>query len=123
MKKVLIVDDDADILSVVKYILTIHGFTVYTHSNGYGVLQIVKELKPDMILLDVMLPGKNGIEICKEIKQAINIPVILFTAHADKIKSLEEYEADDFIEKPFDIHSLVKTIKDNLNYETELHLK
>ncbi len=115
MKKVLIVDDDRDILTVVKYLLKSHGFKVHTHSTGLNVPEVVDNFNPDLILLDIMLPGKTGIEICKELKLTSAVPIVLFSAHADKIASLAECKADAFVEKPFEITQLLDVINLHLN--------
>ena len=110
MKKILIVDDDKDVLEVVKLILTSHGFDVQTHSTSINVAKVVKYYKPNLILLDILLPGKLGTQACKELKLVHTIPIILFSAHSDERKSFEKWNADAFIQKPFDIDHLVNTI-------------
>ena len=81
MKKILVVDDDVDILFVIEHLLRLKGFDIRTHATGLGIPDIVIQYAPDLILLDVMLPGKKGTEVCKELK-VINphTPVILFSA-------------------------------------------
>ena len=116
MKKVLIVDDDQNILEVAKFILTSNGFEVLTLSTGLNVPEVVLHYHPDLILLDVILPGKLGTEICKELKQIhSNIPIILFSAHPEEAKTLGTYIADAFIQKPFDIRNFVNTVKLHMN--------
>jgi DNA-binding response OmpR family regulator len=116
MKKILVVDDDKDILEVVRYLLTSHGFDVQTHSTGLNVPDIVMHYHPNLILLDVRLPGKLGTEICKELKQInTHLPIILFSAHAEEGKSFAICDADGFIQKPFDIKELVDTINLHVN--------
>ena len=116
MKKVLVVDDEEDILNIVKMILTLYGFEVHTYSSGLNVPQIVLDLKPDLILLDIRLPGKLGTEICKELKEEnSDIPIILFSAHAQQTNFLDSSGADAFIAKPFEIKDFVNTIKLHMN--------
>ncbi len=115
MKKILVVDDDPDILQIVKYILTQHGFDVQTHSTGLDLSEVVMSYDPNLILLDIRLPGKLGTQLCKELKQMYDIPIILFSAHSDERKSFEKWNADAFIQKPFDIDHLVNTINLHLN--------
>ena len=116
MKKVLVVDDDQDILYIVKQILTSYGFEVRLHSTGLNVPDIVLDFQPDLILLDVRLPGKSGTEICKELKeQNCVIPIILFSAHAQQANFLELFGADAFMSKPFDVKNLVNTVKLHMN--------
>ena len=89
MKKILIVDDDEGILEIVGHILTSYGFDVKTHSTGFNVPDVVLYYHPNLILLDIRLPGKLGTEICKELKQIDSkLPIVLFSAHAEKGKAL-----------------------------------
>jgi len=116
MKKILVVDDDQDILEVVKIALEFYGLEVKTHSTGLKVPDVVQEYQPHLILLNIFLPGKPGTEICKELKQSNSkIPIILFSAHAEKGKTFSAFNADGFIQKPFDIPQFVNTIKSYLN--------
>jgi DNA-binding response OmpR family regulator len=115
MKKILVVDDDEDILFVVKIILEKHGFEVRTHATGLGVHDVVIHYLPNLILLDIRLPGRLGTEICKELKKVCSIPIILFSAHIREAEAIEECGADCFIQKPFDIDNLVTTINTCLN--------
>ena len=116
MKKILIVDDDKDILHMVKYILTSHGFDVQTHATGLNVPDVVMHYHPNLILLDIRLPGKLGTEVCKELKQIhSDVPVILFSAHAEQGKAFALCDADGFIQKPFDINNLLNVINLHIN--------
>ena len=116
MKKILVVDDDEDILEIVRYILTSHGFDVQTHSTGLNMPGIVMHYHPNLILLDVRLPGKLGTEICKELKQIhSHLPIILFSANASKSEAFAICDADAFVEKPFDIKNLIETINLHVN--------
>lgn len=115
MKKILVVDDDADIAGVVKIILTSNGFEVRTHDTGYHVPEIVKDYQPDLILLDIRLPGKAGTEICKELKEiSKKPPILLFSAHAKEGEAYDICKADGFIKKPFEVKSLLKAINEQL---------
>ena len=116
MKKVLVIDDDQNILEVVKFILTSYGFEVHTHSTGLNVLEVVLDFQPDLILLDVRLPGKSGTEICKELKHLhCVIPIILFSAHTQQANLLDLFGADAFMRKPFDVKDLINTVKLHMN--------
>ncbi len=110
MKKILIVDDDKDVLEIVKFGLTSKGFDVRIHSTSVNVAKVVKYYKPNLILLDVHLPEKLGTQICKELKELYTIPIILLSAYGDHQKSLGESSADAFLIKPFEIDLLVNTI-------------
>lgn len=115
LKKILVVDDDADILDLVEHILLKAGFDVYTHNTGIGVQDKVTECNPNAILLDIKLPGKSGTEIYKELRETSITPIIFFSAHADRKKILAEYNANGFISKPFDINYLIDTISKCVN--------
>jgi DNA-binding response OmpR family regulator len=114
-KKVLIVDDEKDILEVVQYILIQKGFTVFTHTSGLQVSEAVQFYHPDLILLDIGLPGKQGTDICMELKKTFSIPILLFSALEEKCSSYKKYNADGCILKPFDINKLVSTVNAHLN--------
>ncbi len=115
MKKILVVDDDEDIVEIVQHLLTSYGFEVYTHSTGSNVTDIVKWNYPNLILMDIRLYGKPGTRICKELKELYNIPVILFSADTQHGKEYLQYSADAFIQKPFDIKQLVNVINLHVN--------
>jgi DNA-binding response OmpR family regulator len=116
MKKVLVVDDDQNILHVVRHILMSYGFEVLTHATGINVLEVILDYEPDLILLDIRLPGKSGTEICKELKKLhCNIPIILFSAHTQQENFLDIFGADAFMRKPFDVKDLINTVKFYMN--------
>ncbi len=116
IKKILIVEDDKDILELVKLYLAKEGFRTATASTGADALKQVKSDKPDLIVLDLMLPEIDGLEICKRLRSApdtTSIPIIMLTAkveEADTIVGLE-LGADDYVTKPFSPKSLVARVK------------
>lgn len=111
MKKILVVEDDMDIADTLQFILTRHGYSVRLHSTGMLVPEMVKEYTPDLVLLDIALPGKQGTVICEEIKDLnYSPPIILFSAHADEKSIMEKSRANGFIKKPFEISHLLKMI-------------
>ena len=111
MKKILVVDDDRDVLEFVNYFLSSKGFDVKTHATGYDVPAAVSTFQPNLVLLDINLPGKSGTDICNELKHADEeLPVILFSAHANINKALNACRADGFIGKPFDIKDLISKV-------------
>lgn len=114
MKKILVVDDDEDILVVIQHLLTTRGFDVHTHSIGVEVPEIVKFYQPDLILMDILLFGKSGTDICKELKHIHNIPILLFSANTKRGKAFAECGADGYIQKPFDIIELINTINSHI---------
>jgi len=120
MKKVLIVDDNNDILWVVKTVLKRYGFDVMTTLRGEEVLSTTKDFSPQLILLDVFLSGVDGIEVCNTLKSTAetkDIPVIMFSAHTNFNEIKKFCKADDFVSKPFDTNDLVKRI----NYQIDTH--
>lgn len=114
MKKILVVDDDEDILMIVSMILRENGYDVKTHGTGLQVPEVMDAYKPDLVLLDVWLPGKSGTEICRDIKQIYTVKVVLFSAHILEKEALALCNADGFVVKPFDIDDLTEAIKKNL---------
>jgi two-component system phosphate regulon response regulator PhoB len=105
-KTILAVDDERDILELLKYNLSKDGYKVVTAESGESALEVIRESNPDLILLDLMLPGMNGLEICRVIKenaQTKHIPIVMLTAkgeEADIVAGLE-IGAEDYITKPF----------------------
>jgi len=114
MKKILIVDDDEDLVDIVKRILIFNEFEVHTHSSALDVPDVVKRYNPDLILLDIRLYGKSGTDICRELKRRYHLPIILFSADKIKGKDFASCEADGFLSKPFDIDDLLNIIREHL---------
>ena len=115
-KKILIVEDDADISMVEEAYLESAGFEKRILSAGTEVEGVIEKEHFDLILLDLMLPGKNGYEICREIRDRVDIPILMVTARTesvDKIRGLG-IGADDYISKPFDPAELVARVNANL---------
>ena len=116
MRKIALIEDDADLFALVKYNLEKEGFAVVGVQTGRGVIDLCRRERPDLILLDIMLPDSDGLEICKGIRQhheLAHIPVIFLTARAsetDRIVGLE-LGANDYIVKPFFIRELIARIK------------
>ena len=118
-KKILIVDDEEDILELVSYNLIQNGFSVQTTTNGEQGLKLVRDTHPDLIVLDLMLPGIDGLDICRLLKsdpQTKSIPIVMLTAkgeESDVVKGLE-LGADDYVTKPFSPKVLVARINNVL---------
>ena len=109
----LAVDDEAGILRLMKLELTAQGFRVMTTSSGEEALRIVEERRPDVVLLDVVMPEITGLEVMRRIRERTNTPIILVTAKdkdADKVRGLE-MGADDYIVKPFSLEELGARIR------------
>lgn len=112
-RKVLVIDDDSNICELVQLYFEKDGFHVDTCQDGTEALHLFEEILPNIIILDLMLPGKDGYEICREIRKTSNVPIIMLTARSetlDKIVGLE-IGADDYLSKPFDPKELVARAK------------
>lgn len=120
MKKILVVDDEKPISDIVKFNLTKEGYEVITAYDGEEALEKVNEIEPDLVLLDLMLPKMDGLEVCREIRKSYDMPIIMVTAkdsEIDKILGLE-LGADDYVTKPFSNRELVARVKANLRRHT-----
>jgi DNA-binding response OmpR family regulator len=116
MKIVLIAEDDAEIAQIEKDYLEINGIGADIAHDGNAALDMIQAKRYDLLLLDVMLPGKNGFELCKEIRESFDTPILMVTAKTesvDKIRGLG-FGADDYITKPFDPAELVARVKSHL---------
>ncbi len=116
MKKILLIEDDADLFQLLKYNLEKEGFSMTGAQTGKGALELCRRVRPDLILLDIMLPDSDGLDICKGIRndaELMHVPVIFLTARAsetDRIVGLE-LGANDYIVKPFFIREVIARIK------------
>lgn len=115
-KKILVVDDEEHIIELIKFNLEKEGCIVITANSGDEALKLAKEKVPDLILLDLMLPGIDGLEVCKQIRQDKNIfhmPIIMITAKSEEIDKIAGLElgADDYITKPFFVREMVARVK------------
>jgi two-component system alkaline phosphatase synthesis response regulator PhoP len=114
-KKILIADDEPDILEIITYNLQLHGYDVITAKDGDQALQKARETNPDLIILDIMMPKKNGIEVCKILRAqpAFEHTLIVFlTALSDELSHVKglEFGADDFISKPISPKVMVSKV-------------
>ncbi|HWV72809.1 MAG TPA: response regulator [Pseudosphingobacterium sp.] len=113
-KTIYVVEDNLDISELITIILNDAGFQVSAAATVESFYKQLKTKIPDLILLDIMLPDGNGVEVCKELKQEEafkNVPLILMSAHARMNSIVRECSADDFIAKPFDIFELTDKVK------------
>ncbi len=116
VKTVLIVDDEQAIIDVLKFNLLKEGYRTIEAKDGQAGLDMALKEKPDLIMLDIMLPKLDGLTVCQRVKNALNIPIIILTAkdtEVDKIVGLE-LGADDYITKPFSVRELVARVKANI---------
>lgn len=120
MKKILVVDDEKPISDIIKFNLEKEGYEVVTAFDGEEALEKVEEENPDLIVLDVMLPKIDGLEVVREVRKTHSMPIIMVTAketEIDKVLGLE-LGADDYVTKPFSNRELVARVKANLRRQT-----
>ena len=115
MKKILIADDEQDIVESLKFVLETNDYICYCAYNGEDALRLAKEIMPDLIILDIMMPKINGYKISRLLKfdkKYKDIPVLMVTARSQEEDKLigEETGADEYITKPFEIDELVKKV-------------
>ncbi|WML58293.1 response regulator YycF [Neobacillus sp. PS2-9] len=115
-KKILVVDDEKPIADILQFNLKKEGYVVYCAYDGNEALELVEEIQPDLILLDIMLPLRDGMEVCREVRKKYEMPIIMLTAkdsEIDKVLGLE-LGADDYVTKPFSTRELIARVKANL---------
>ncbi|MDD2201953.1 MAG: response regulator transcription factor [Firmicutes bacterium] len=126
LRKVLVVDDEASIVELIRFNLEKEGYEVVEAYDGVEALRVVRAESPDLIILDLMLPGIDGIEVCQAVRRESSVPIIMLTAKGeefDKVLGLS-VGADDYVTKPFSIRELVARVKavlrrQNMNLECE----
>jgi two-component system alkaline phosphatase synthesis response regulator PhoP len=117
MKRILIVEDDDSILLGLENVLRDEGYEIHSTKSGPEGYRLAKELAPDLLILDIMLPGMSGLEICKRIRdEGMSTPVIMLTAKADETEKVFGLElgADDYITKPFSVRELIARVRAHL---------
>jgi DNA-binding response OmpR family regulator len=117
---ILIADDDPEILTMLGIRLSKKGYQVLEAVDGNQTLNLARKHKPDLVLLDVMMPGKNGWEVAKELRaddEFGNVGIVMLTAIGEKVNEMTSplYGADGYVDKPFDFSELEKKIKDVLS--------
>lgn len=115
-QKIVIVEDEQAISDIIKYNLEKEGYKVYTAYDGEEGLKLIESIDPDLILLDIMMPKMDGLEVCRRVRITKETPIIMLTARAeelDKVLGLE-LGADDYMTKPFGMRELVARVKANL---------
>ena len=116
MSKILIVDDEQDIVELLSYNLEKEKFSIVKAYDGEAALELVQSQKPDLMILDLMLPKMNGLDVCKAIRrnpETANLPIIMLTAKGEEIDKIIGLEigADDYITKPFSIKELIARVR------------
>ncbi len=123
MKKIVLIEDDTDLFALLKYNLEKEGFAIAGSQTGKGAIELCRRERPDLVILDIMLPDSDGLEICKGLRNHSDfagIPIIFLTARVsetDRILGLE-LGANDYIVKPFFIRELVARVKNQLRTQT-----
>jgi len=116
MRKILLIEDDSDLFALLKYNLEKEGFSLVGQQTGKGAIELCRQMRPDLILLDIMLPDSDGLDICKGIRKDPELaatPIIFLTARAsetDRIVGLE-IGANDYVVKPFFVRELIARVK------------
>lgn len=115
-KKILVVDDEKPIADILEFNLKKEGFEVFCAYDGLDALAKVEEIKPDLMLLDIMLPYKDGLEVCREVRKVYDMPIIMLTAKDSELDIVLGLEmgADDYMTKPFSTRELIARVKANL---------
>ncbi len=120
--RILVVDDEIEIIRVLRRSLTAQGYQVSTTNNGEEVLEILTRYRPDLLLLDLGLPGMNGLEVCRQIREVSQVPIIVLSvrnSEHDKVQALE-LGADDYIAKPFGIQEVLARVRVALRHLAQL---
>jgi DNA-binding response OmpR family regulator len=110
---ILVVEDEISLQETLAYNLKKQGYSVHTASTGGQALKSAREIKPDLILLDIMLPEMDGFEVCRTLRQEMNTPILMLTARDDEIDRVVGLEvgADDYLTKPFSMRELLARVK------------
>ena len=124
MTSIMVVDDDQDLAEMLGIVLTGAGYEVDLVNRGDEVMPLFTSQNPDLVLLDVMLPGLNGVEVCKLIREVSMVPIVMLSAKGDKQDVVAGLEAgaDDYMVKPFDPLELVARMKVRLEHHVIRHL-
>jgi DNA-binding response OmpR family regulator len=112
-QRILVVDDDRSILKVVEYALAQEGYEVHTTGDGAAAEALFAQVSPSLVILDVMLPGKSGLDIARDLRARSSVPIIMLSARADEVDRILglEFGADDYVTKPFSPRELVSRVK------------
>jgi DNA-binding response OmpR family regulator len=110
---ILVVDDEKNIVQLARLYLNNEGFQVETAYDGAQALEKVKAVRPDLVVLDIMMPELDGLSVCRELRKSGNIPIIILTARSDEVDRIVGLElgADDYVTKPFNPRELVARVK------------
>ena|SRR5215204_1592825 len=112
-QKILVVEDEPSLVDTLQYSLTRQGYEVAVSSDGAKALEVARREKPDMVILDVMLPSLDGFEVCRILRQEMSAPILMLTARTDEVDKVVGLEvgADDYLTKPFSMRELMARVK------------
>jgi len=112
-KIILVVEDDANLLEVVRHNLVREGYMVVTARDGEAAIEVARTSKPDLVLLDIMLPRLDGLEVCRILRKEMSVPILMLTARGDEIDKVVGLEmgADDYVTKPFSLRELLARVR------------
>ena len=112
-EKILVVDDEISLQETLTYNLKKQGYDVETTGNGAEAIELARQIRPDLVILDVMLPGLDGFEVCRILRREMSTPVLMLTARDDEIDRVVGLEvgADDYLAKPFSMRELIARVK------------
>ena len=119
---ILVVDDEREIVRALQRSLTAHDYKVYTAASGEEAITLVSQYRPDLLLLDLMLPGMSGLEVCRQIRADSVLPIIVLSvkeAEHDKVEALD-LGADDYIQKPFGINEVLARVRVALRHVAQV---
>lgn len=120
--RILVVDDEIEILRALQRSLSAHGFDVFTAANGEDALEAIPQYRPDLMLLDLGLPGISGLEVCKRVRAQSNLPIIVLSVkdtERDKVLALD-LGADDYVSKPFGINEVLARMRVALRHTAQV---
>ncbi|MDR1767219.1 MAG: response regulator transcription factor [Propionibacteriaceae bacterium] len=115
-RRILVVDDDEALAEMLQIVLVSEGYSARTCFDGSQAIGVFRDYEPDLVLLDLMLPGRDGVDVCRDIREESDVPIVMLTAKSDTIDVVRGLEAgaDDYISKPFKTQELVARIKTRL---------
>jgi two-component system OmpR family response regulator len=111
--KILVIEDDTNLLETIKYNLRKEGYDVVTASDGEQALEVARQEKPDLLILDIMLPKMSGFEVCRILRKEMTVPILMLTAKVDETDKIVGLEigADDYVTKPFSMRELLARVR------------
>ncbi len=111
--KIVVVEDEPSLVETLAYSLRKQGYTLFTAGDGRRALEVARQQQPDLVVLDVMLPGIDGFEVCRILRREMNVPILMLTARSEEIDKIVGLEvgADDYLTKPFSMRELVARVK------------